>query len=333
MKARVPIPGVERANSGGVGGFDGTISLDMRKVSHKAAPTETVLEAWQRGAKRLYKAQVFFGHGTDNALDEAAALLAYVLKITGPFPTRTLQRRLRPAERSAFEALLELRIETRQPAVYLTGVTWFAGLPIKTDPRALIPRSPLAELIEREFRPWIDPSKVRRVLDLCTGGGCIALAVAHYLPQARVDGTDISAEALSLAQENRRALGLTRRVRWIESDHFSALKGERYDIIVSNPPYVGARELKALPDEYRHEPRLGLAAGRQGLDSVRVILEHAAAHLNPGGILVVEVGNTETAVRRTWPKCPFTWLEFERGGGGVFLLTREQLTGLSHVRK
>lgn len=325
MKARTPSPGVADAKSGEGGGFDGTISFDMRKVSHKAAPTETVLAALTRGARRLAKAQVFFGHGTDNALDESAALLAYVLKITGPFPARTLQRALRPAERSAFEALLELRIETRQPAVYLTGVTWFAGLPLKTDARALVPRSPLAELIEREFRPWIDPARVRRILDLCTGGGCIALACAHYLPKARVDGTDISKDALSLAQENRRALGLTRRVRLIESDHFAALEGERYDIIVSNPPYVGARELKTLPDEYRHEPSLGLAAGRQGLDSVRVILDQAVEHLNPKGILVVEVGNTEGLVRRTWPTWPFTWLEFERGGGGVFLLTREQI--------
>ncbi len=297
----------------------------MRKVSHKVAPTETVLEALRRGARRLTRARVFFGHGTDNAGDEAAALLAYALKVTGPISPRTLQRRLRHAERSAYEALLELRIETRQPAVYLTGVTWFAGLPLKTDARALVPRSPLAELIEQEFRPWIDPTRVRRILDLCTGGGCIALACAHYLPQARVDGTDISLEALSLAQENRRALGLSRRVRLRQSDHFEALSGERYDIIVSNPPYGGAREFKSLPAEYRHEPGLGLAAGPQGLDSVRIILEQAIDHLNPRGILVVEVGNTERAVRRTWPRWPFMWLEFERGGGGVFLLTREQI--------
>jgi ribosomal protein L3 glutamine methyltransferase len=297
----------------------------MRKVSHKVAPTETVLDALRRGARRLTRARVFFGHGTDNAGDEAAALLAYVLKITGPLSARTLARRLRPAERSAFEALLELRIETRQPAVYLTGVTWFAGLPIKTDARALIPRSPLAELIEREFRPWIDPARVRRILDLCTGGGCIALACAHYLPKARVVGTDISPEALALAQENRRALGLSRRVQLRQSDHFEALAGERYDIIVSNPPYVGAREFKALPAEYRHEPGLGLLAGAQGLNSVRIILEQAIDYLNPRGILVVEVGNTERAVRRTWPRWPFIWLEFERGGSGVFVLSREQL--------
>jgi len=162
------------------------------------------------------------------------------------------------------------------------------------------------------------------------GAGCIAIACARYLPRARVDATDVSPDALALARENVRRLRLGRRVRVLESDHFAALGKRRYDIIVSNPPYVGAREMRGLPAEYRHEPRMALAAGKEGLDSVRQILRAAARHLVPGGILVVEVGNTETAVRRAWPRVPFTWLEFERGGGGVFLLTREQLD--THVR-
>lgn len=303
----------------------------MTGVSHKPAlPLPTVAEALQRAARRLGRAGLWFGHGTDNPQDEAAALLWSVLRLPWPVTAAAYRRRLRPAQQAAFEALLELRISTRIPAAYLTGETFFAGLPMRTDPRALVPRSPLAELIERQFRPWIDPARVRRILDLCTGGGCIALACAHHLPDARVEGSDISHEALDLARENRRRLGLSRRVRLTESDHFSALQGRRYDIIVSNPPYVGARELRSLPPEYGHEPRLGLAAGRAGLDSVRTILQEAARHLTPGGILVVEVGNTETAVRRRWPRLPFTWLEFERGGGGVFVLTREQL--LTHVR-
>lgn len=296
----------------------------MAEVSH------TVARTLARASRRLTRAGLHFGHGTDNATDEAAALLAYVLHLEGPWTQRVLRRSLTRAQQSAFESLLELRIATRRPAVYLTGRTWFAGLPMRTDPRALIPRSPIAELIERGFRPWIDPERVRRVLDLCTGGGCIALAVAHHLPGVTVDATDISEEALALARENRRALGLSRRVRLLRSDHFAALKGRRYDIIVSNPPYVGARELRSLPPEYGHEPRLALAAGKQGLDSVRVILSQAARHLTPRGLLVVEVGNTETLVRRAWPRVPFTWLEFERGGGGVFVLTREQLQ--RHVR-
>ena len=273
---------------------------------------------------------MFFGHGTDNPDDDAAALLFHVLGLTAAPTAATYRRRLTMRQRVAFEALLELRISMRWPAVYLTGRTWFAGLPMRTDARALIPRSPIAELIEQQFRPWIDPARVKRALDLCTGGGCIALACAHYLPKARVEGTDISDAALELAKENARDLRLTRRVRFLKSDHFAALKGRRYDIIVSNPPYVGEREMRSLPPEYEHEPRLALAAGKQGLDSVRVILKESAQHLTPGGILVVEVGNTETQVRRQWPRVPFTWLEFERGGGGVFLLTREQLQ--RHVR-
>ena len=289
-----------------------------------------MLEALERGARQLAKAGVFFGHGTDNPADDAAALLFHVLGLKSAATPATLRRPLTLKQRVAFEALIELRISLRCPAVYLTGKTWFAGLPMRTDPRALIPRSPIAELIERQFRPWIDPDRVKRVLDLCTGGGCIALACAHYLPKARVEGTDISTDALALARENARALGLSRRVRFTKSDHFAALKGRRYDMIVSNPPYVGEREMRSLPPEYGHEPRLALASGKQGLDSVRVILQEAARHLTPGGLLVVEVGNTETLVRRRWPRVPFTWLEFERGGGGVFLLTREQLQ--RHVR-
>jgi len=298
-----------------------------------------VIEALRRATRRLKRAGVFFGHGTANAADDASALLFHVLGdaasaaalAAGPKLAEAFwHRRLTLKERLAFETLLELRISMRCPAVYLTGKTWFAGLPMHIDPRALIPRSPLAELIERQFRPWIDPARVRRVLDLCTGGGCIALACAHYLPTAKVEATDISDPALALARENARSLGLSRRVRFTKSDHFAALGKRRYDIIVTNPPYVGERELRSLPPEYGHEPRMALAAGKQGLDSVLVILREAAQHLASGGLLVVEVGNTETLVRRCWPRVPFTWLEFERGGGGVFLLTREQLE--RHVR-
>jgi ribosomal protein L3 glutamine methyltransferase len=223
------------------------------------------------------------------------------------------------------EELLERRVRERIPAAYLTGVSWFAGVPLAVDERVLVPRSPLAELIERRFAPWIDPNRVRRVLDVGTGSGCIAIACAKFLPHARVDAVDLSAAALEVARVNVRRHRLTRRVRLLESDHFSALRGATYDIIVANPPYVGARELRGLPPEYRHEPRMALAAGPSGLDSVRIILREAARHLRPRGLLIVEVGNTEHAVRRAWRHLPFVWLEFERGGGGVFLLTREQL--------
>jgi len=276
-------------------------------------------------ARRLSRGRVYFGHGTDNARDEAAALVFHVLKLPAGGPARVLTRRVSDAQRAAVDAMLERRVRDRIPLAYLTHEAWFAGSPYYVDERVLIPRSPLAELIERRFAPWIDEGRVRNVLDMGTGSGCIALACAQAFPRARVDATDIDAGALAVATINRRRLRLTRRVRLLESDHFAALSDASYDIIVSNPPYVGAREMRGLPREYRHEPRHALASGRQGLDSVAVILHEAHRHLRPRGLLVVEVGNTERILTRAYPRLPFTWLDFERGGGGVFLLTREQL--------
>jgi ribosomal protein L3 glutamine methyltransferase len=281
----------------------------------------TVLALIDRGARRLRRAGVFFGHGTDNARDDSAALVLHALGLPQGGGRAMYARRVGRRDVERVDDLIARRIEERIPAVYLTGETWFAGLPFYVDRRVLIPRSPIAELIERRFRPWIDPARVRRILDLGTGSGCIAIACAKALPRARLDAVDISPQALEVAAINVRRHRLGRRVRLLQSDHFSALTGERYDIIVANPPYVGRREMSGLPPEYRHEPTIALAAGRAGLDSVRVILREAAAHLRPRGLLVVEVGNTETAVRRAFRRLPFLWLEFERGGGGVFLLT------------
>jgi ribosomal protein L3 glutamine methyltransferase len=285
----------------------------------------TVLALIERGARRLHRAGVFFGHGTGNAWDDSAALVLHALKLPHWGDRALYSRRIGSRGIERVDELITRRIEKRIPAVYLTGETWFAGLPFHVDPRVLIPRSPIAELIERRFAPWIDFRRVRRILDVGTGSGCIAIACAKALPRARVDALDISPEALEVAAGNVRRHRLGRRVRLVRSDHFSALAGERYDIIVANPPYVGRREMSGLPPEYRHEPPLALAAGRDGLDSVRVILRESGGHLCPGGVLIVEVGNTEAAVRRTFKRLPFLWLEFERGGGGVFLLTAEQL--------
>jgi ribosomal protein L3 glutamine methyltransferase len=298
----------------------------------RAAPARplTVLQLIERGARRLRRAGVFFGHGTDNARDDAAALVFHALGLSHAAGASAYRRRVSGAARDRADRLIARRISERIPAVYLTGVTWFAGLPIEVDPRVLIPRSPLAELIERQFTPWIDPRRVQRILDMGTGSGCIAIACAKVFPRARVDAADISEGALEVARGNRRRHRLGRRLRLLQSDHFRAIGDETYDIIVANPPYVGARELRNLPPEYRHEPQLALAAGPAGLDSVKILLKEAGRHLRPRGILVVEVGNTAPAVRRAYRHLPFTWLEFERGGGGVFLLTTEQLQ--SHVR-
>ena len=286
-------------------------------------------ELIDRSARRLSRAKVFFGHGTDNARDDAAALVLHALRMRHDANAPMLARKVSAAAQKRADALVSRRIDERIPAVYLTGETWFAGLSMRVDPRVLIPRSPLAELIERQFAPWIDPSGVQRVVDVGTGSGCIAIACAKAFPRAKVDAVDISDDALDVARINVRRHRLGRRVRVIKSDHFSALGGGAYDIIVTNPPYVGAREMRDLPPEYRHEPRMALAAGSSGLDSVRILLKEAARHLRPRGILVVEVGNTDAAVRRAYRNLPFLWLDFERGGGGGFLLTAEQL---QHVR-
>ncbi len=306
----------------------------MSKLSHSGRgrsaprrPTVPVRELIEQGARRLRRARVFFGHGTDNARDESAALVLHALRLPH-FDASVYERRVTAEARQRVRELIRRRIEERIPAVYLTGETWFAGLAFQVDPRVLIPRSPLAELIERRFAPWVDPRRVGRVLDMGTGSGCIAVACAKAFPRAKVDAVDISPEALEVAAINVRRHRLGRRVRLVRSDHFGALGGERYDIIVSNPPYVGKRELASLPPEYRHEPRLALAAGSAGLDSVRILLAESADYLNPGGVLVVEVGNTERAVRRAFKQLPFLWLEFEHGGGGVFLLSAEQLRAL-----
>jgi ribosomal protein L3 glutamine methyltransferase len=304
----------------------GAGTTDARRRTPQTPPGRlSVRTLIARGARRLTRAGVYFGHGTDNAWDESAALVLHALRLPPAAGDAHYRRRVGRRAQLQAQELLERRVRERIPAAYLTGVSGFAGLRFEVDARVLVPRSPLAELIERRFAPWIEARRVRRVLDVGTGSGCIAIACAKYLPHARVDALDLSDEALEVARSNVRRHRLTGRVRLLKSNHFSALRRTTYDIIVANPPYVGARELRGLPPEYRHEPRMALAAGPSGLDSVRIILREAARHLRPRGLLIVEVGNTENAVRRAWPQLPFVWLEFERGGGGVFLLTREQL--------
>jgi ribosomal protein L3 glutamine methyltransferase len=298
----------------------------MARLFHRASrEAVTAADLVLSVERRLKRARVFYGHGTDNARDEAAALVFHAMGLAHGDAPRALRRRSTAAQRERIDALAAERIEKRIPLAYLTHEAWFAGLPFYVDERVLIPRSPIAELIERRFEPWIDARRVKDIVDIGTGSGCIALACAKAFPRSRVDAVDIDPAALEVAAINRRRLRLTRRVRLVQSDHFTALSRRSFDIIVSNPPYVGAREMRGLPREYRHEPRLALESGRDGLDSVATILRAAARHLRPLGLLVVEVGNTERLLARAYPKVPFTWLGFERGGGGVFALTREQL--------
>jgi ribosomal protein L3 glutamine methyltransferase len=277
--------------------------------------------AW--AAARLRRAALSYGHGTDNPQDEAAALVFYAAGWAHADAPAAYQWLLSDAVRAHIAVLVKRRIKERIPSAYLTGVTWFAGHEMRVDPRVLVPRSPIAELIETEFRPFIDPSRVHRILDMGTGSGCIAIACAHAFPQALVDAVDISPAALEVAAANVVAHGLEARVSLQRSDVFSGVMGRQYDMIVSNPPYVPIADVEALPPEYAHEPALGLASGADGLNAVRAILADWRQYLTPGGILVVEVGDSAAAVEHTWPQLPFIWLEFERGGGGVFLLTME----------
>jgi ribosomal protein L3 glutamine methyltransferase len=290
---------------------------------HKGLKTVTDFVRW--GASRFSAAGLHYGHGTDNPVDEALVLVRHALHLGHDLPAEFYGARLTPAERKAVAALFERRIEERLPAPYLVGEAWFAGLPFHVDPRVLIPRSPFAELAAHGFHPWVREDGVTHVLDLCTGSACIAVACAMAFPAARVDAVELSPGALEVARRNVARHGLEDRVHLLEGDLWQPAAGRRYELIVSNPPYVGDAEMAGLPPEYRHEPDLALRAADDGLAIVRRILEGAAGHLCEEGVLVVEVGSSAAAVMETWPDLPFTWLEFEHGGSGVFLLTAEEL--------
>ena len=297
-------------------------------MTSNATPPLTVRELIQEGARSFQRADLWFGHGSDNAVDEAAELVFFGARLRHGDAGKIYDDVL-PSERvKSIRELFERRIRERLPAAYLTHRMWFAGHEFYVDERVLVPRSPIAEIIEAQFAPWIDASRVRRVLDIGTGSGCIAIAAALSLPQANVDAADLSEDALEVTRINIERHGVSSRVRAIRSDVFSSLVNQRYDVIVSNPPYVGDEELASLPAEYGREPRLGLHGGSDGLDIVRKVLREAPGHLEPNGILIVEVGNSEDALVAAFPRAPFTWLEFERGGGGVFVLTAEQLNEL-----
>ena len=277
------------------------------------------------GASRFNQAGLFFGHGTDNALDEAAALVLSALHLPPDLHQSWFQSRLTDEEREQVTRLIQRRIDERLPLPYLTGEAWFAGLRFMVTPAVLIPRSPLAELIENGFAPWLEASNVGRVLDLCCGSGCIGIATAAYLPECEVDLVDLSTAALEVSRQNIQQHDLSDRVLVFESDLFNGLPPQQYDLIISNPPYVGAQEMAQLPAEYAHEPTMALQAEDEGLEIVRRILKESVDFLAPDGVLIVEVGNSAALLQERYPEIPFVWLDFSRGGEGVFLLGAQDL--------
>jgi ribosomal protein L3 glutamine methyltransferase len=294
-------------------------------------PTRSVREWIEFGAAKFDAASVWFGHGTDNAFDEAAELVFFAAGLRHEDAGAAYNNAVSAEQAARIAELFERRVRERVPAAYLTHRMWFAGHEFYVDERVLVPRSPLAETIEAGFEPWIESSRVHSILDIGTGSGCIAIAAALALTASRVDASDISADALEVTKLNIERHRLGDRVRAVQSDVFDGIGSARYDVIVSNPPYVGDEEMAQLPEEYSREPRLALHSGVDGLDITRRILQDAREHLTEGGILIVEVGNSEFALEEAYPRVPFTWVEFERGGGGVFVLTAEQLQ--EHFKK
>lgn len=285
----------------------------------------TVLDFLRFSLSCAINANLYYGHGTDNAWDDMRSLILRSLSLPYDIDSSLLHGRLTGSEKKHLCQQLEKRINQRVPVPYLIKEAYFCDLPFYVDERVLIPRSPIAELIKNEFSPWIEAEQVHRVLDLCTGSGCIAIACCYAFPEAQVDAVDISAQALAVAAINREQLGVEEQLNLIESDCFAKVPKVSYDLIVSNPPYVGKEEMQTLPDEFRHEPVLALETGNNGLAIVETILHQAGNYLSEHGILVVEVGNSEEILCDAYPHVPFTWLEMSEGGQGIFLLTKQQL--------
>jgi ribosomal protein L3 glutamine methyltransferase len=286
----------------------------------------TIRDFIRWAVSRFNEASLYFGHGTESAWDEAIALILHTLHLPHHIDQNILDARLTSTEREAVLKILKRRITERMPVPYLTHEAWFGGLPFYVDERVLIPRSPIAELISNEFTPWVEMDSVHSILDLCTGSGCIAIACAKQFPHCDIDASDISDEALTVAKMNVVRHEVEDQVHLYQSDFFKGLPEKRYDLIVSNPPYVDAEDMAMLPPEFLHEPKLGLESGPQGLNAAVNILQNAHRFLTPKGVLIVEVGNSEYALAEKFADIPFTWLEFQNGGGGVFMLTAKQLS-------
>ncbi|BDX07530.1 50S ribosomal protein L3 N(5)-glutamine methyltransferase [Planctobacterium marinum] len=277
-------------------------------------------------------ANLYFGHGTDNAWDEALSLIAQVLQLPQPVHEDFLKARLTQSEKQQVLELVQLRVEKRVPLAYLTNQAWFAGLPFYVDERVLVPRSPFAELLANGFSSWLE-APPQQILDMCTGSACIAIAAAYAFPESSVDAVDISDDALQVAEINIQEHQLSARVFPIQSDLFSNLQGQTYDLIICNPPYVDAEDMSDLPQEFHHEPELGLAAGNYGLDLVDNILKNAAQHLSHNGWLFVEVGNSLVHIPAAYPELPLHWVNLELGGDGIFAINKAELVAWNNGEK
>jgi len=299
--------------------------MDPEIIEAAIGELRTVGDMLRWGVSNCLKENLEFYHGTDNAWDEVLYLIYHTLNLPYDYQHDMSNARLLDSERKAIAQVFSRRINERIPAAYLTKEAWFAGLPFYVDERVVIPRSPVAELIERQFTPWVEPARVQRIADLCTGSACIAIACAHYFPDVPVDAIDISPQAVEVANMNVAKHGLEEKVRVECANLFEGLMGERYDIIISNPPYVDETEMRHLTPEHQHEPMLGLAGGLDGLDVVDVILAKSYEYLTKQGIIVVEVGQSKKSLIERHPKVPFTWVDFEYGGEGIFILTADQL--------
>ena len=285
------------------------------------------LRDWLRFAvSRFNEAKLFFGHGSDNAFDEAAYLILHTLHLPLDRLEPFLDASLTHGESEEVQAVIERRVKERLPAAYLTNEAWLGEHRFYVDERVIVPRSFIAELLHEQLAPWVEsPDEVTRALDLCTGSGCLAVLAALAFPNAEVDAVDLSKDALDVAAKNVADYALQERIELVESDLFAALDGRSYDLILSNPPYVNAESVAALPPEYQAEPALALGSGEDGLDATRLILAQAKTHLNPGGLLLVEIGHNRDALEAAYPALPFTWLETASGDQFVFMLRREDL--------
>lgn len=287
----------------------------------------TVRDLMRFAVSRFNEAKLFFGHGTQNAYDEAAYLILHTLHLPLDTLDPFLDARLTTTELEAVLHILERRVKERLPAAYLTHEAWLGDFSFYVDERVIVPRSFIAELLREQLSPWVeDPEIVTSALDLCTGSGCLAILMAHAFPNAEIDAADLSPDALEVAKRNVMDYALEGQVHLVQSDLFAALEGRSYDLIISNPPYVNAPSVQLLPQEYLHEPELALGSGEDGLDATRVILREAPKHLNPDGILVVEIGYNRGVLEAAYPELPFTWLETSSGDEFVFLLRRDQMT-------